>query len=332
MILKTHLTVLFFLIPIYGFSQNLYQVKKGETLSEILQRQYPTKRLYGKHGNVLQVLAMNPELINPNKIIPGQILILNKPTNEEGFFQENSSREELKRNIGSDVDSLKPQTQEAVLNESWANTLTVGTKFLSVSQRGLLNKANVGELVFNHLRFNSIFKIQEWSGELYAETFRFQSKFINPSSTQLHAFKLEVVYSWLTGGIHFDQTPLFNNSTSGIELIKQTTIYLLIGAKKEFNLSNDSVLKLSGLLHFPQVSTTNNHNFSIESIKGNRMSAIAVLKKRIFEERSYSAYLTWINDLSYQHLKQDIESASKRGQVTSTIIGFSSGFGIDLNF
>src|SRR5688572_8058000 len=52
-------------------------VKKGETLSEIIQAQLlPGERIYGAKGRLSQVLVYNPWIKNPNFILPSRSILI----------------------------------------------------------------------------------------------------------------------------------------------------------------------------------------------------------------------------------------------------------------
>lgn len=54
-----------------------YVVKNGDTLSSIAYKNISAK-VYGKDGSINKILALNPQIKNPNRIFPGQYLELEK--------------------------------------------------------------------------------------------------------------------------------------------------------------------------------------------------------------------------------------------------------------
>lgn len=54
----------------YGFAQDFYTVKRGDTLSHIVKRNFPNDKLYGNQGKLAEVLSQNPQIKNPNIIFP----------------------------------------------------------------------------------------------------------------------------------------------------------------------------------------------------------------------------------------------------------------------
>lgn len=56
-----------------------FTVRKGDTLSEIA-RTFMGKPIYGKRGSLRKIIALNPQIKNPNFIRPGQIVYIDQQT------------------------------------------------------------------------------------------------------------------------------------------------------------------------------------------------------------------------------------------------------------
>jgi LysM repeat protein len=54
-----------------------YVVKNGDTLSEIAYKNI-SANVYGKNGSMVKILNINPQIKNPNLIMPGQVINLDK--------------------------------------------------------------------------------------------------------------------------------------------------------------------------------------------------------------------------------------------------------------
>jgi|GEM_PF-7066571 len=57
---------------------DLYRIRRKETLSQIVHRFLPG-RVYGKKGNLKKILALNPQIRDPDRIFPGQTVELGIP-------------------------------------------------------------------------------------------------------------------------------------------------------------------------------------------------------------------------------------------------------------
>ena len=63
-------------------AQNFYIVKKGDILSQIVEKYTsPPPPLYGKNGRLEKIIALNPQINNSNLIIVGDKIILKVVSN-----------------------------------------------------------------------------------------------------------------------------------------------------------------------------------------------------------------------------------------------------------
>jgi LysM repeat protein len=103
--------IFLFILPLNSYS---YVVNKKETLSEIARRNI-SKSVYGKNGSLKKILDLNPEITNPDVIIPGQVIRL-EDLPEIELAESKSEKEIVQKNQIEHNDNLRSFAQAHLAN------------------------------------------------------------------------------------------------------------------------------------------------------------------------------------------------------------------------
>jgi hypothetical protein len=342
-------------------AQDFYIVKSGDVLSRIVQNKYPSERIYGTNGKLAEVKKLNPRILNLNIIFPNQkiqfhpsIVIENSASiakTENIIIPDTSS---VPENFATDVVERKPEiildkksepaqqpkekdrrVSENLGLEEWNISALYGAKYLSVSQTGALGKAEVGVLFLNDLKLNSEFLFDDWSFGFQFDSYKFKYETLTSGdSKQMYALNLFGSYKWFLGGLNIEQSPLFRNNSGNIEMTKMTLMYLSLGAKKDIELPTrkPTVLKLKGWMNFPFSSSSDNADIKLDSIKGFGVNGQVELNRQIFAKEDYSLHATWMTQVGFQKLTQNVEWDVSRGEAKSDILDASTTLGLLFKF
>ncbi len=352
-------------------AMDAYVVKRGDTLSHIVKRRFPSDTLYGSRGKLAEVLEQNPHIKNPNRIFPNQkiqfhpSIIIESPTPiaknemipvpETPSVAENfatSEVEEVSKPVASVVE-VKPKVipdktelsplpkeksrrvSETLGLEEWNISALYGAKYLSVSQSGALGKAEVGVMFLNALKLNSEFLFDDWSFGFQLESYKFKYETLTSGDAKsMYSLNLYGSYKWFLGGLNIEQNPLFRNNSGSIEMTKMSLMYLSLGAKKDIELPTrkPTVLKLKGWVNYPFSSSSDNADIKLDSIKGFGVIGQAELNRQIIAKEDYSLHATWMTQLGFKKITQDVEWDVSKGEAKSNILDASTALGLLFKF
>ncbi|MFP5387193.1 MAG: LysM peptidoglycan-binding domain-containing protein [Bacteriovoracia bacterium] len=336
----------------YGFAQDFYTVKRGDTLSHIVKRNYPYNKLYGRRGKLAEVLQNNPHIKNPNLIFPNQKIhfvpvVVIEPTSSVADSipvivpEETTPIVETKPEVTPEAVEVSKQGKESRKVselkgiEEWNISALYGAKYLSVSQTGALGKAEVGVLFLNDLKLNSEFIFEDWSFGFQIDSYKFKYEALSSGdSKQMYALNLYGSYKWFIGGINIEQNPLFRNNNGSIEMTKMTLMYLSLGLKQDFELPTrkPTTLKLKSWVNYPLSASSDNADIKLDSVKGFGVTGQAELNRQILAREEYSLHATWQTQLGIQKITQDVEWDVSKGEAKSSIVDASTAIGLLFKF
>lgn len=305
-----------FALTFPGYCQDYYIVKRGDTLSQIVSANYPAQKLYGENGKLLQVLSLNPDIKNQHLIFPRQHIIL-----------------ENNRRITSDTLETYTPVSSHNEKEQWQVSVLGGVKFLSLSQKGALDAAKVGQL-FEFLKLGAEFHFLEVGVFFDYETYKFKTHSVTPDSHQLHSTSLKVSYDNILAGVLFDQNPLFKTVNSLTEMTTQTTLSLLAGysEKWSFGTRKPTILELSGVLSYPLSSFTDDPKIRISSVYGFGVLGKAALARELFSNNSHKLKMVFDINVQHQKTSQNVKWEDSKGNVDTKILNFSTALGLSYSF
>ena len=323
-----------------AYAAQFHQVKKGESLSRLIERTFPDQRIYGKRGKLAEIIALNPQLSNPDKIYPGDIIYLTK---EDEVLVENVSEPE--RTIIEDEGVIAPvdleNTEETYshtenrIQNPWKVSLYWGVRDLSITQEEDLGKGDVKVVYFNNLSLHTEYLFPKASLGFQYNTLNMRYRaFGQTNEERIHSLFLYGSYRWMLAGLQFDQLPLFKNTRSEVEMMKMTPMFLNIGARKEFDLpwGQPTQLALKGWFGYPTSITTEKSDAKLSDLKGMSFTAQAELTHQLLVKPQYSLHATWLNGLSYKQLEQNGKWEELEGKVNTKVLDFSTNIGLLFKF
>jgi hypothetical protein len=325
----------------YGFAQNIYVIQRGDTFSHIVKRYFPSGHLYGPKGNMAIVLAQNPHIKNPNRIYPQQTVTLLVENATPVAETMAPAIEEIKPAIHAAKEKAPesaPQNRdvsfESVLEE-WNISALYGAKYLSLSQSGALGSADVGVLFLNELKLKSEFLLENWSFGFQLASYQFKYESLTSGdSKRMYALDLYTSYKWAIGGLGVEENPLFRNDGGDVQMTKQSLMYLSLGVKKDIELPTrkPTKLKLKTLVHYPLSSNTDNADVELKSVSGFGVQGQIELNRQIFAKEDYSLHATWVTDIGYRKISQDVEWDVSSGKAESNMTSVSTSLGLLFKF
>lgn len=319
------------LIAIYAFAEDTYTIRKGETLSQIVQRIFPHNLIYGRRGKLREILSLNPKLKNPHLVFPGQRVII---ATQAPIEAKPVARKEVSLPEPRPIE-IRREVSFTPIVEEWNLSLLYGAKQLSLNQSGSLGKASLGVIFLNDLKLSSIFTLEDWSFGLLFDSYKF--KFVSPASSdsgKMYSFDFFASHKWIIGGIGSEQTPLFRNNGGVIEMTKQTLTYLSLGAKKDLDLPTrkPTKLKFKTSLRYPLSVSSEDPEIEMQSVKGLGIRGQLELNRQLFNQGTYSLHATWLTDLGYQKITRNVQWDTSSGEVKTSITEFSTSLGLLLKF
>jgi hypothetical protein len=150
-----------------SFANDVYIVKKGDTLSTILQAQQYDKFIYGKNGSLLETLSMNPDIRRNkgNKIFPNMKIFLKRKTIPPQIVSQEPAFEQVSATPSNAIDrkpsdSLKQSFQwEIIPSVSWKNLSSIDENIYRSSKITATSNTNFGVSVSYGMRFEEMLKI-----------------------------------------------------------------------------------------------------------------------------------------------------------------------------
>jgi hypothetical protein len=117
-------------------------------------------------------------------------------------------------------------------------------------------------------------------------------------------------------------------------MTKMTQIHLSLGAKKDFDLPTrkPTVIKLKGWVNYPFSSSSENADIKLDSVKGFGLKGQLELNRQIIAREEYSLHATWLTQMGYQKLTQNVEWDVSKGETKSTIMDASTTIGLLFKF
>jgi hypothetical protein len=317
-----------------GLAQDFYIVKYGDFLSRIVQHKYPNERIFGPKGKLVEVKKLNPHILDLDVIHPNQKIYFTSTT----VTQPTRPKREEESPVTLDQEfkpEIKRDVSESKKLEGWNISPLYGAKYLSLSQSGVLGKAEVGVLFLNNLGLNSEFNFENWSFGFQFDSYEFKYKTLTAGdSQQMYAVNLYGSYGWILGGLNIEQNPLFRNSSSTIEMTKMTMISLSIGVKRDIELPTrePTMLKLKGGLIYPLTASSDNADIKLNSIKGYGIHGDVELNRQIIAKDEYSLHAIWIGQVGTQRIGQRVEWGTSVGESKSNIVSASTSLGFLFKF
>jgi hypothetical protein len=323
-----------------------YTVKNGDTFSEIVDKYTaPPPSLYGKNGRIARILALNPNIKDPNFIMIGETITLEKISKNRGLENRFDRPSKISKLVLDETKIKEGQLKgergqvHPVLDKDDTGIFDFGIgyggKFYSHGQSGALGSANVGALFLNNLSFFTSYEKRNFKLETEANTYKFKYD-VNGSSSekQLYSYSLRSFYQNFFLGITFEQQPLFKNGGNGVEMVAETSILPSLGYKWDIELSSkiETRLLLQTSVGYFLDSSASDPDIKISNHKGFSAEIKTRLTRRLNKSKRFPIYYFWSNDLGYRDYERSVEWGTSSGSVKSEHLHFNSTVGLKIEF
>ncbi|MFP5387374.1 MAG: LysM peptidoglycan-binding domain-containing protein [Bacteriovoracia bacterium] len=302
-----------------------YLVRGGDTLSEVVKVHFPGSRIYGNSGKIKDVLKLNPNLKNPDLILPNDKILLEKT-----------------RISASEDEEYAPSSSPSVVGEvevddsEWLTTLYYGARYTQFSQSGSLAGADLGVLLINEITFRTEYRQKDWSWGVGLNTYRFKysESEVGSGSERLTHLNLYLAKKWFIVGLGVMEQPIFRNNLGSIEMDRQMFSYMKIGYLQKHSLTpfKNTNLNLKALFMFPLTFSSPNEDIDIGSASSIGLEGEIELERELYLNESYSLYLTWLTGLNYLKISEEVKWADQSGSVDINSYGIASSLGLRLKF
>lgn len=301
-----------------------YVVKPGETLSQIVQKNFSEGRIFGPRGNLQKVTRANPKITDQNKIYPGQEI-----------FLPDTSTAETRTTASEDVVPASPELPQVFIDE-WTISLLYGAKFISINQSSdALGNAALGILFLDDVKVQSEYRHGPWAFNVKFNTYKFKYQTQTSSDSKtLSALDLGLGYSWFTAGLSSEQIPIFDNS-SVFTLHPETLTSVKIGVRKNIEVQSvrkPTQIQLQAGLSYPLSGSSGNPEIKFSKISGLGGYGHAALTRVITQKEDYTLRAILQTDVNYKKINQDIEVGSTSGDTKNQVLDISTAIGLQFGF
>lgn len=119
-----------------------YVVRQGDTLSQIAQRLLPELRVYGKHGSVAKLLALNPHLREPDVIAVNERIAF--PATKRLVSSKEAAAESIVKKPEDSPEQISAGSSVLTLGSYFYYSTTQGRDLSSAADATLVSKLNKG--------------------------------------------------------------------------------------------------------------------------------------------------------------------------------------------
>lgn len=295
-----------------------YPVEKGDTLSQIAQRVYPDKRVYGKNGSLAELLRMNPNIMNPNYVLVGENIRLN------------TDIEVVNPAVEPIVEKKEETSQQ--LYDNFILGLGFGPRFYSQGQTGALGKAD-GQVIF----WKNVEFFAGYSRGYFKALIEFASYQMDFDSNgggknkQLYRINPKLYYKNFFISTLYEELPLFQYQNGEIKMSREGVFLPGFGYRwvKDLNSHIDTRLEVEGEVNYLVSSKSDKRSVDVSQVSGYGARLEGKLIRRLHTKMPL--YYYWSNNLRFRSFDRNI-SWDSSGKVNSTHFDFNSSVGLSLSF
>jgi hypothetical protein len=316
--MKYILLLLFITASLPVLSKNIiYIVKKGDTLSEIINRTIdtPETRIYGKHGLLAQVIKQNHLKHHGDRLKTGEQIILHVPSSAtKNFTKPQKIRLSLK-------EKSKNKKDETIYFQS-----SYGASFFSLDSKKIIGITNIAGGSLHDLSITTGLN-SEYIG--YELNYTHQVLSFSQEQTSYNLV-LNNIYSQLNYKNFL--FALSNSSTPLLKLNGDLTITSLIakiwfiscGYKKTIKYSSKYSLKLKALISYPLSISSTSPLVTFSTLSGYNGVLHLTIEHKITNKIAWQI----INKFIYTKWNSNINWERREGEAESQFSNFHLGFAI----
>jgi hypothetical protein len=307
---------------IYRNNIETYRVLESDTFSSVVKRH--TKRstkTFNENANAIRL--HNPQIQNINKLVVGQLIYL--PTTVSTRDIASSPKDQIKV-----TDS--PRAEES---QYWNIGFNYGSKYLNLSQTGVLGKADLGAIVPKSINLYSQYHNGDYSFGVSYQSYALKYKANGVTESQdFNSFNLLFGYKSLVTGFEFSEEPLFKNDNGTIIYSKYLTKKFKLGFIKEWNFKSrkPTSLELSSILDYQFEGDSSDKDIEISKTSGYGVKINTTLKRELYRKPSYQVFVVWPTFMNYQENSSTINWGASSGESKSTKWEVGTQLGIEIKF
>ena len=349
---KCILTVSSFTLLISSLSAEVYQVKPNDSLSVIIQNNYPDFRIFGSSGMLKKIMSLNPKIKKADLIYVNQKIFLPKEmkNNDQIATQQplpaeivpaQVTKQEQAPIIPEKHETVTPPPSTRVISNDqlqsdiWTLKVLYGMKLLSVDQSETLTGVKLSTLATDNLKLESEFKYDnlKFLGSYESHSFSCGSSLIT-KQTKLSTFEMDGVWNNYLMGFSLKELPLIKATTTSLDLTKESQIGLILGYDKTWVLptTKPTSIDLRSSIIIPFSASSDKTDTMISSLSGFEIKSNLELSRTIIKREDYSLNLIWQNELGYGKTSRNVVWGSNNGKVGLTKIEAKSLIGIGFSF
>ena len=279
--LKIHLFL--FIICVNSYAGQLYIVKKGDTLSKIVERYTdPPPSLYGISGRLQRILNLNPAIKDSDNLDIGFGVLLQK----------------------------KQKIIELDTRNSFYFDIGFGAKYFSIEQEGKLANVSIGELNPNFYSIKTGLFRGEYSYHLNYEYNKFST---NSSSKKLEdnyqLLSLGLKYKKLFYGLTIEESPVFKSNSGDDELAILSTTSFNFGFNyfKRFESSKETNLIGHLIIGLPVLGSIDSTNAKLSKISGYNISGELLLEREFSKYQNKKFFYFFKQEIRFHSYEFDVD-------------------------
>lgn len=325
-----------------SFAQELYEVKRGDTLSGISKKVYPRQPIYGPDGKIQLLIRLN-KIKRPNFIYPKQTLITKEKEETDSSAQVSSPAVSQEKPAVIEADNVPvetsaenqiPQTVPEKTSQKFIASVQVGFKNLNVDQskalgRGKANGTYIDTKLNLELRLSKIMYGVNFDSYVFDHDDNGKDSSVRMNSYDLYLVSNSIIYSLAS-----EQLPLFRNNGGTLELTRQTAYSASLGYLKLIRLTTKrpACFRLMPSISVPFYSTASRPGVTLENTKGYGAHLRIDFLQQFYKGNNYTANLSWTNQADYEKFSYDAKWEVSRGRNESTLASLSSTIGVRLDY
>lgn len=305
-----------------------YQIQRGDTLSQIAQREYPERRIYGKNGTLAELLRKNRKIQNPDLILTASVIHLEKSDIREVAV----ITPVVEPVMDNEVPESEPELAKKIHDKFFVG-LGFGPRFYSQDQSGAQGKTDGQTIFWKNIDFFAGYTRGEF--EAVVEFSSYQMDFDSKGggkNQQLYRLNPKVYYKNLFASFLYEEQPLFQYLSGDTRMSSEALFLPGIGYRlvKNFDSHIETRLEIDGELNYLVSSSSDERAVKIKSASGYGMRVGGNLVRRL--NVRMPLYYFWANNFRYRSFERDVSWDGTSGKVESTHMDFSSTLGLRLDF
>ena len=359
---KSFLLILISSFFISKISAEIYIVKYKDSFSMIIKKKFINANIYGAHGMLKKILALNSKIKNPNLLyvnqkinLPDELPIttaaaslplplsalvkVDVPTPVSAPEMVPVTASAIAPEITSEIVPAAPQkrliSNDQLVTDSLTLKVLYGVKYLSLDQTKTLTGLSLSTLATDNLKLESEFEYDnlKFMGSYESHSFSYAS------STLTHQAKFSTFelaggwYNYLLG-VSFKETPLIKITTTELDLAKETQLGLMIGHNKTWvlNTTKPTSINLRSTITIPFKNSSDKSDVTVSSLSGFDLKSNLELSRTIIKREDYALKFIWQNELSYGQTSRSVVWGTNSGKVDLTKIEAKSLRGLGFSF